>query len=156
MRQRRRPCKSRVAFSQLRAIRIIFRNAYLLRMNGDAIGFATMAIPSRLRTTYDFFYIEIKAFRYAEKFLKLLIFIGKRAILHPNQRYGYFYFNRCSVHYLRFEFGKNTNSFYVNFGTESILRSNCLATIGVCVFRALTSVGALFYFIKILVCGGKL
>lgn len=53
------------------------------------------------------------------------------------------------VLYLRFEFGKNANSFYVNIGMKSILRNNCLATVKVCVFHALASAGAFFYFTKL-------
>ena len=58
---------------------------------------------------------------------------------------GIFYFDKYFVLYLRFVFDKNANSFCVNIGTKSILRNNCLATVGVCVFCALASAGALFY-----------
>lgn len=47
------------------------------------------------------------------------------------------------------EFGKNANSIYVSTVIRT-MRKICVATIGVCVFRALTSVGALIYFAEVL------
>ena len=44
------------------------------------------------------------------------------------------------------EFSKNANSAAIVEFLPFVVF--CLATIGVCVFRALTSVGALFYFMK--------
>ena len=43
-----------------------------------------------------------------------------------------------------FEFGKNANSNYVGV-ISCTVHNDCLATVGVCVFRALASAGALFY-----------
>ncbi len=74
---------------------------------------------------------------------------------NPNRSMG-FLLQYFFTSYLRFEFGKNANSINVNIGVKSILRKICLATVGVCVFRALISIGALFYFSKNLVYGGKL
>jgi len=51
------------------------------------------------------------------------------------------------VHIRLYEFGKNVNS--MRWSQKRLYLcaiSICLATIGVCVFRALASVGALFYF----------
>ncbi len=46
-------------------------------------------------------------------------------------------------------FGKNANSIYIGMSKIRTAYKTCLATVGVCVFRALTSVGALFYFTEV-------
>lgn len=67
------------------------------------------------------------------------------------QKYGLFHFVEISPTFSCTniaEFSKNANSAYV--GTVSVLYKNCLATVGVCVFRASASAGALFYFTEFL------
>lgn len=50
------------------------------------------------------------------------------------------------------EFSKNANSAYV--GTVSVLYKNCLATVGVCVFRASARLAHFFWFTKTTRCTG--
>ncbi len=69
----------------------------------------------------------------------------------PIKEYGFFIFivEVYSFAVSILEFGKNANSIYVGTVNRTI-RKVCFATVGVCVFRALTSVGALFYSWRVL------